>query len=200
MDYLKEISLNRDFYKEKQKSLSKEEIAFISSRDTLRGKLLGFLTKDYWKKKELILKGDLLYGYAFKSFEPEPNSSERRFPVWVLFSPSREFNEQPLLLKEVAETIINTLEKDVKSKEEKRFLHLVHEPYGDASYLGVPSIFTNGKLIYMSIVYFHQNTLSDFHLGLNFLIAEASISKEVILLPGRYFDLSVYKDYIERKL
>lgn len=196
MDIKEALEKTRAYYKEKQPTLSKDEVSFILGRDTLRGKLLGFMERRYYKRKKLVRDGEVVVGYAHKDFRPGGGNAET-FPVWVFHSIDRKYEEDPSLFLQIPAKIEESRNIKEPGKELKRFLHVLDEPYADASFLEVPSEVGLDGLVYLSVVYLRADRLLDFRLGYNFFLGDPSISKEILFLPARYIPFDVYKVYAE---
>jgi hypothetical protein len=76
---------------------------------------------------------------------------------------------------------------------------LITEYLSDCSYVEIPSSLTGGELVYLSIIYRHLDLNPEFHLGLNLIIANQSISSEVIYLPEKYWEESFKKAYLNNE-
>ena len=73
MDYKNILSSINESWLSKRVLLSKDEIRHMSDKDSFRGKIHGFLTRAYYKRKDLIVTGEIVYCLAFKSW-----SNDRR--------------------------------------------------------------------------------------------------------------------------
>lgn len=191
MDFSSTLEKMNNDWLLKRASLSKEEISYISDKDSFRGKIHDCFTLRYHKRSELIKGSSLVYGYAFKSWTNEDIAMAYRYPSWVLFSPSKEVNDNPLLLQKTAQNLL----KMELTKENKTLYNLVHEPLSDTSYFEIPSIYSEGKLVYLSVIYLEAHLNPDFKLGVNLLLMAPSISKEVIYLPTKYFSSEYKEEY-----
>jgi hypothetical protein len=189
MDFAKSIQTDNDNWLIKRASLSKEEIAYIGDKDSFRGKIHDCFTISYHKRTKLIQSSSLVYGYTFKSWTNEDIASAYRYPTWVLFSPSKEVSDNPLLLQKTAQNLLNM----ELTKENKALYNLVHEPLSDTSYYEIPTAYSEGKLVYLSVIYLQSHLNPDFKLGLNILLIAPSVSKEALYLPTKYYS-SLYKE------
>ncbi len=200
MDYQSLLEATNTSWFLKRNSLTKEDKAFLSNRDTFRHRLLGILSSDYVKRKDLIAHGDIVYAYVFKEWTNEARKEIFDYPTWLYFSPSKSLNDNPLRLKGISAKTSQPSTSDPLTKEDKKFNKLLTENLSDCSYFEVPGSYTGGQLVYLSIVYARLNQIPDFHLGLNLIIANASISKEVIFLPERYWTEDYKKAYRNNEL
>lgn len=200
MDYKALLIEQNEFWLGKRAFLSKEDIAYLGNKKTLRGKMLGFLTSAYYKRTKLIKQGEILYSYVFKEWSNDVGGDDPQHPTWMLFSPSAVFAEHPESLKAVAEKLQGMSVDKQSDKKAKKLKGLLDEPLSDASYFEVPSEYTDGALVHLSIVYVISSLVPCFRLGLNLIIANQSVSKEVLYLPVSYWTDAYEKAYLSHEL
>lgn len=197
MDYYALLENEREEFKKKQLLLTKEEINFISNKETFRDKLHGFLTSAYHKREKVIRTGELFYGYVFSEWNSRPDST----PIsLILFSPERKMAENPLIFKKIVENLHGFLENSSKNKGDKKLKNLLNEPLANAPYEQLPFALSEGHLVYFCKVYRNISFAYSFNLGLNLFIANPAISKQILFLPERYMTETFKKLYEERKL
>lgn len=200
MDYGKTLAEINESWQAKRSALSGKEIAYIGNKASLRGKMLGFLTGPYYKRTKLIEHGDIYYAYVFKEWSNDVQGEDTQHPTWMVFSPVRQLNEHPELLKQIAEKLQGlTIEKNC-AKNLRVLRNLIVEPLSDTSYFEIPSEFTGGELAFLSIVYVISSLVPCFHLGLNLILANQSVSKEVLYLPTAYWSDDFSTAYLEGKI
>jgi hypothetical protein len=195
VDYEKIISDINNSWLVQRASLSKDDLAFIGNKSTLHGKMLGFLTSSYYKRNNLIKQSEVFYAYVFKEWSNEFGGNDKQHPTWMLFSPSASFKEHPEKLKKVAEALQGLTKEKLDSAEEKHLFNLINEPLSDCSYFEIPQNISYGDLVYLSIVYVMPDLVQPFHLGLNLMLANQSVSKEVLYFPTRYWPEEFAKVY-----
>lgn len=195
MDFKTNIEQINQTWLEKRVSLSKEDIAYIANKDTLRGKMLGFMTAPYYKRSNLIKQSEIFYAYVFKEWTNNVDGPDPQHPTWMLFSPSRTFNEHPEKLKEIAEGLEQLKVDKGSSKDLIKLYNLINEPLSDTSYFEIPEPYNHGELVYLSIVYVIASLMPYFHLGLNLIMANQSVSKEVLYFPSRYWPTEYAEEY-----
>jgi hypothetical protein len=191
MDLGKSLEIDNNNWELRRASLSKEEIAYIGDKDSFRGKIHDCFTIHYYKRGKLIQASTLVYGYVFKSWTNEDIATSYRYPTWVLFSPSKEVNDNPSILQKVAQNLLNM----EVSKENHTLYELVHEPLSDTSYFEIPPSYSEGKLVYLSVIYLESHLNPDFKLGLNILLIAPSVSKEALYLPTKYYSSFFKEEY-----
>jgi len=196
MDYAKLLAEENAAWLEKRAFLSKDDIAFIGNKRTLRGKLLGFMTSAYYKRTKLIERGDIIYAYVFKEWSNDVQGEDPQHPTWMVFSPSKKLNDDPTKLKEIADKLQTIVGEDVKTKRLKTLKNIVKEPLSDASYFELPPEYDCGELAYLSVVYVIADLMPCFHLGYNLIVANQSVSKEVLYLPPKYWTEDYSKMYL----
>lgn len=198
MNYLALLEEQRKFYKEKCPFFTDDEIKFISGKDTFKGKLTGFLTKEYYQREKLIKFGDISYGYVFQEFYANSNDSSDL--TWILFSPEQKLAENPLIFKKVTENIRDFLKKENLNKKEKQLKTMLFEPLASAPFEELPSDISEGHLIYFIKMYRKRSFAYSFNLGLNLFIANLAISKQLLYLPERYMTETFKKAYDNHEL
>ncbi|MDY0345692.1 MAG: hypothetical protein WCR77_03155 [Bacilli bacterium] len=185
-----------DYYLEKKLSFKKEDIAYIAGKDTFKGKMLGFLTTDYYRREKLIRGGQLIYGYVYRTWTNEVTYT-RPYPMWILFSPAQEFIDNPDLYSLVL-TALQAIELPKRGQSELRKLHtMLNAELSEPKYVLIPEPYAQGHLVYLSMTYhrpWHNNNLK---LGINPFIIGLSISKEILYLPTKYWNESFKKTYFD---
>lgn len=177
-------------------SFKKEDISFIAGKDTFKGKMLGFLTRDYYRREKLIKEGNLIYGYAFRTWTNEITFT-KPYPVWFLFSPAPEFLEKPMLYMEIL-TSLQAIELPKHGNNELRKLFtILNAELSEPKYYLVPEPYAQGHLVYLSMMYLRPSHNNNFRLGVNPLIVAPTISKEILLLPTKYWTDEFKKIYYD---
>jgi len=187
MDYAKTLAEINESWQAKRITLSGKETAYIGNKATLRGKMLGFLTSSYYKRTKLIEQGSVSYAYVFKEWSNDVQGEDPQHPTWMVFSPASKFNEHPEKLKQISERLQGLAKEESVPKGLKVLRNLIVEPLSDASYFEIPPEYSDGELAYLSIVYVIASLVPCFHLGLNLILANRSVSKEVLYLPSTYW-------------
>lgn len=177
-------------------SLSKEDLAYLSYQDTFRHRLEGFMTNTYYRRKKMIMGSDILYCYVFQDWSNDERGMGDEYPTWMLFSPSSKINNNPALLKEISAKVLSIKKAEPQNKEEKELKKLLVETLSDCSFFEIPPSYSLGNLIYLSIVYLHTDHVPFFHLGLNLILSNPSLSKEVLYFPTKYWPKEVQDSYI----
>jgi hypothetical protein len=186
MNFATLLQTDNDAWILKRASLSKEEISFIADKDTLRGKICGFMTAPYYKRTALIETSELVWAFVFREWSNDTSSNEVRHPTWLLFSPSREIQLNPAPLENISAKLLSIELDKNSSRVTKKLFKLLHEDLSDASYYEIPSEYTGGVLCYLSIVYVEHHLNPFFRLGYNYILMNPSVSKEVLYLPERF--------------
>jgi len=189
----------RKSFLEKQPLFTKEDLKFISGKDTFKGKLTGFLNKNYYQREKLIRNGELFYGYVF-SFWRQSTNWDSPAIFYILFSPERKIMENPFIFKKIHENLQVFLENKPQNKKERYLWNLLKNPLADAPFEEIPFSLTDGHVAYFSKLIKKQNFAISFHLGLNLIIANPTISKQILFLPEKYVTENFRKLYEERKL
>jgi hypothetical protein len=196
MDYAKTLVDINSVWETTRASLSKEDIAFVSNRDNLRNKMVGFMTSGYYKRNKLILSSEVYYAYVFQQWSNDSSGNELRYPTWLLFSPALPFRSNPVAYKEISAKIQSIKEIEVSAPSEKRLKSLVSEPLSDVSYFEIPAEYSFGQLCYLSIVYRQISIVPEFRLGINLVLANKSVSDEILYFPAKYWSAEFKDAYL----
>lgn len=182
----------------KRGTLDKSDLAYIANKNSIKGKLLGFMTSAYYKRTKLIENSTVVPAYVFQDWSNDVEGRSALFPTWLLFSPSKLVNQTPSLLKKVAENLQQLKLETPKEKDLIKLRNLINEPLSDCAYVEIPSIYSENQLVYLSIVYVNLNLNPSFHLGFNLILMNSSASSEVLYFPEKYWPnsfLENYRDY-----
>jgi len=181
---------------EKRLSFKKNDIAYIAGKDTFKGKMLGFLTMDYYRREKLIAGGDIVYGYLFRTWTNEITYT-RPYPLWVLFSPAKEFADNPELYVDILKSL-QAIELPKRGPKDLRTLHtMLNAELSEPRYYLIPEPYARGRLVYLSMLYLRPVHNSNLRLGINPFIIAPSISKEILYLPARLWTEEFKKRYYD---
>lgn len=186
MDYQEKLSKISEKYDQLKVRFSKEDVAFIANKDTPRGRLLGFLTTDYYRRENLIREGTIVYGYTFRTHKTT-DSMDRLYASWLLFSPSKAVNDDVNIYLKIIDNLDSLKEKKHPSSIERKLQIALGGELSEPKYLEVPAPYNEGYLIYLQYCEVKPNHTPNLELGPNYIIIAPSKSKEVIYLPERYF-------------
>lgn len=199
VDFAKVISELRKQYDAKKGSFTKKELQFLTGRDTLRGRLLGFLTAAYYRRPRLFREGRVTYALAFRKWTGMERS-ERLLSTWVLFSPSSEFDAHPDLLYKVKANLDALVENGEKNRKLHKLYVALTEELSEPAYMEIPKEFSEGKLVYLSFIYLRNHQIPKFRLGINLIVMDRSVSKEVLYLPALYWSTDFVNYYYRKKV
>ena len=195
------VQLNREFideingkYRAICTSFSKDEMAYNLDRLTFRQKLIGFMTPEYYRRKQLFIKGEIIYGFIYRTYQT--NNESDPIQLWVITSPIREFADNPQLLADISEKLAEIdLTKRSIDKKVSQFINRIYEPFADVRYLEIPGEFTNGRLAFLSTTFYLPNHLHQFKLGINLFLSNPKVTKEILMLPDRYWPDQYLENY-----
>lgn len=194
MDYLSLIQKNREDFDKKKIDFTKKEINYLIGRDTFRGRFYGFLTFAYCRRPRLVKEGFLTYGLTIRIYR-DSFLDNKPISTWVLFSPLSEFDKDPLMLLDVKDNLDKFVEKGIKhTKYKKLFIALTGE-LSEPQYLEIPKEFSNGKLVYLSYVELREGRIPQYRVGVNLILMNQKISKEIMYLPSIYWSDEYSKQY-----
>jgi hypothetical protein len=179
----------------KRAAFDKSEIAFLSGKDSFRGRLRGFMTRAYYQRTRLIETSEVFYAYVFQSWTNDIEEKGDSYPTWLLFSPEREVNQNPLILKDISAKLFSFKEKAPRDKTEKELQGYLKDYLSDVSFYPLPDVCSLGHFVYLSIVDVPLLRVPNFHLGLNLILASPSVSKEVLYLPKKEWPEEYRKAY-----
>lgn len=182
--------LNESFARQRA-TFTKEDFRFVEGKSTPEGRRLGMFTLASLKRKKLVESASVFYGYVFKDYQ-RIEDAKAFYPTWVLFSPHPYYQEDPERYAEMIPLLEERYATKKKFRREKVECAL-HELLADASMLPIDPAITNGRPLYLCIVYFHREHISDLRFGVNLFLANPDVSKELLYLPEQYWT----KEYAE---
>jgi hypothetical protein len=200
MDYSSFIQKANADWLEKRTAFTKEDIRYIANKDTLRGRMNGFLTLPYYRREKLIRGSEIYFAFVFQDWANDLSETAPTYPTWLLFSPERKVQENPSLLRDISLKVQSIRDATPFSKEEKKLKSLVVEQLSDVSYFEIPAAYSCGELAYLSVVYRQTRLVPFFRLGLNLILANPVVSKEVLYLPERYWPEDYQNAYTQGSL
>ena len=175
----------------------KKDILFIAHKDDLKGKMLGFLTSNYYKRKKLILQGELIYILTYKTWTN--NYSEKSFfPTWNLFSFEPFFQNDSNNYYKVLEKLEKQRDNPNKSKRMKEIFRLLDEVIYEPEYRLLPPEEFDGHFLYISSIYTKSKYVDNLTTGINLAIANKAISKEILFIPDKFKEI-IKKDSLDKK-
>lgn len=187
MDYAALYHQLNSAWIEKRASFDKKELAYLANKDTFAGRRLGFMTRAYYQREKMIKASDIYYAYAFQNWNDAVSDSQSSYPTWLLFSPDTAVNENPSILKEISAKVLSLKHIEVTDREEKELKKDIVEVLSDVACLVLPESYSFGHYVMLSVVDVPYQHVSSFRLGLNLVMANLSLSKEVRYLPERYY-------------
>lgn len=194
MSYKEMIEEIRKNFSSKQGAFTKEEMRYNTNKDTFRGCITGFMTSSYYKREKLYNQGFIYYALSFKEYREHTEKDKRIVPVWVLLSPTPKIDEDPMLLQEVKDNLDKLYDDKNLRKKYSRLFTMISENQAEPMYFEVPEEFSPDFECYLCLTQVHEDRFPLFHLGINLVIANKLVSKEVDYLPSTYWS----KDYIEQ--
>ncbi len=177
----------RENYQGLRFSFNQEEVKFQCLRNYRQGKLHGLFTRAYWKRKELFQKGQIAYGYVFKEYRPQIDDLYSDYPIWVLLSPNHEFETSPDKYLIIVDRLNQFLKQKAHSRKDKQLQRILEGELSEVYYYILPSYLTEGALVYLCTTYVRHTHTPLFHLGLNPILYAPTISKEIMILPNKYW-------------
>ena len=193
MDYSAVLNETRENFYKKRELFSKVELNYVAGKNNLRNRMLGFLTFDYYKRSRLIKSGEIFYGYVFRTYFDSLNE-DKPTATWLLFSPTKEFNDNPELYLSINDNIVDFISKGKPKNKLKKLYNLLTPELAEPVYYELPSELADNKLVYLSFTYLRKFQVPAFRPGINLFIAAKNISKEILYLPMDYW-VDEYKEY-----
>ena len=200
MDFSSLLSTLNSTWLQTRSVLSKEELAHLAYQDSFRHRMIGFMTKAYYQRKKLIQTSEIFYAYVFQEYQYDENQRENGGATWLLFSPSKEVNDNPVVLKKIAANLQQLKTREPINPEEKALKNLLTEPLSEVSYCELIPSLSENEYVFLSIVDIHKELLPSFHLGLNLILTNSSVSKEVLYLPEAYFSSDWKEAYLKGEI
>ncbi len=194
MTYQQWIDALRKHYQSLLPTFDKEEEKFQCLRNDRRGRLHGVFTRDYWRRKDLFKRGEIVFGYAFKSYRTRFDD-EADFPIWVFISPNQSYSNDPTRYETILSFMHDFLTKKPQGKKEKQLYSLLIGELSEPKYIELPHTWTNGELVFLCSTYVRPQHIYDFHLGVLPFLMLPSYTKEIMILPVKYWPEEYIKFY-----
>lgn len=166
-------------------NFSKSDFDFLSGKNTVRGKLLGFLTPEYYRREQLWKTGTIFIAYVYKIFTNNLDT-DRPLIGWLLYSPLDKLNQNPSLYIKIYEKLESFLKKTRVAKFQK-LKRTFENPLSEPRFVELPEEVTGGDLVFLSSVYFYPDHFFDYRLGFHFVVAQPAITKELMLVPEKFY-------------
>lgn len=195
MDLKEALAKQNEYWMEKRNCLSKDEVKYISNKDTFRNKMKGFLTLSYYKRDKLIRTGNTVIGYVYKEWTNDMDGKQNPL-IWVLTSPESKLLDNPSIFEKTAANLTDFASLPGGDMKERRLKAKIKSPFADVRNLEIPQSLTGGHLIYLSVLTRPLDKNSFFELGFNFFISNPAASKETILLSERYLAEEIKDMYL----
>jgi hypothetical protein len=184
MNYKEKIIEFNKLFIEKRILFDKTYFQHLSGKDTTRGRMLGFMSKEYWVREKLWKTGRFVWAYSFKTYSDRLHD-DRPYASWVLFSLANEINEKPDILIDVYQKLEQFIQSKKISRKERKLMIALTGKYSEPKYLQIPEIYTKGKLVYLSMVYVFPQHFQKFTLGLHPIIVNYNLTREVMYVPEK---------------
>ena len=172
----------------------KKEIALKRGFDNA---MIDFFSFRYHKRSKLIDQSSVELGYCFK--EVLSSSHDPVALTYVLFSPSPSVYEDENFLPQIAAKLFDLGREEIKKHRRDQLFWKMRDSLAEAYYFQLDERFAGDKLVYLSIFERRLSEFPYFHLGYNLFLANKGVSKEILLLPKRYFTAAWEEYYSPKK-
>ncbi len=160
----------------------------LTGKDSFSGRMLGFLTRGYRERDRLWKSGRIVWGYVYRTYTDR--DFNHPYLAWVLFSPQSIFEGEPELYEAVLERLTPLME-GTSSDKDRKLKNALDNPVTEAKYYQLPEPYAGGKLIYISTTYVFPDFIKEMSLGVQPLLIEPGITKEVALVAPSALDDSL---------
>jgi hypothetical protein len=185
-DYLLYINSLNLHYAVLRKTFTKEDILRYISRTTLKDRMINFMSRSHYKRKELFIYGAIMYVYTFKinNFDPIYGNYT---DTWVLYSPDIDFRKDPNLYKEISAKLNDFLDDKLpyKNKKLRSAIASIENSY---MYQPLPKEISDKYEVYYNNVLCDNRLCKNIELGLNLAFSNKSLSKEMIYVPDEIIE------------
>ncbi len=179
------ISRSRAWFQSLKLTLERNELKFLTGKSTLRGFLLHSFSPFYYRRERLWKEGTLFWIYVFKVAAPD-GSFTRPLPGWALFSPTQTIQENPHLYTEFNTRLLQWMETP-ESKNHPKLVETLQSMTSEPLMIPLPETITQGAVVYLSSVTFYPDQFQYPHHGFMLGVAHLNLTKEVMLLPNKYY-------------
>lgn len=185
MNYLTLINKTRESFNASKNNLSKNEIRYLCGRSDFRSSFIDLFSFRYFRKKKLILEGNIYYAYIIRIYRSSL-SQEDAISSWLIFSPESVFDTNPEIYQKINDNIFKFISDKENKKRNRKLYDALTLELSEPRYLELDAELSEGHLVYLSFAYLRKNHLPNVKLGLNIVIAKQDISNEIIYLPLDY--------------
>lgn len=170
-------------YLKRRMNLSKEEINFILHNKHLIMKFKSKVSPRLLKLKKMIKNGNVGVVYTFKIIMSS-YFNEEVHPTYALFTLKKSNMINEVYYKRILSNILKLEEsKEKKTCSEKRLLSILKEEDSDPRYYELPKSLTNNEIVYLERINVDNNVNPNFKLGMNYVIYNKVISKDMLYYP-----------------
>lgn len=187
MNYLDQINKINEEYSLIRYKFSDNEYKHFESKDFKEGKLRGFFTPAYHKRKILIKNASILYGYIFRTNDTVDIDS-KFIETRSIHSPMYKYRENPCLYVKTLQNLTNFLNSS-KSLFYKKYKNALNSKFFECHFLKIPEDMVNGDEIYISYSIVRRKLNKDVHVGINYFFINKLISKEIMVVPDDIMNL-----------
>lgn len=170
------IRLNTE-YKKYISNLKKDDLKELNLRKIKKLRLYGIFSSYYYKRNNLLKKGNITTGYLYKIFN---DTGKNGVSIgYVLHSPMLEFLDGEIYKNDIYPTITRFLEGKSDYKNNK-LKNILTNNVAELHYFLIPKELIGYDDVYISTIPILSS--EEIYLGLNYFIVNLSVSKEILLV------------------
>lgn len=164
-------------------TFDKKDYNYLLNRENVRSFLVDFLSKDYYRRKDLIDKGYIGVAYTYRVHFSDGDKHHRSF---ALFTPNLKLMIDENFYLGVLKNIDDLRQKTNKSFKEKKFLNYVDGIETKPQYYQLDHNLTDGKRVYLQYIEVIPQLNPNLKLGMNYVLYAPLITKEIRYVAEKY--------------
>ncbi|MEG1565521.1 MAG: hypothetical protein RR342_02115 [Bacilli bacterium] len=182
-----DLNLLNERYNLIKYTFSKEKIKHLESKDFKMGKLNGIFTFRYFKRKDLLLNGAIMYCYTYKIIDSD---IDRYYflDTWLIYSPLIKYRTTPQELSKIYDKL-DTFVTTNKQLKYKKLINIITNPLSEPRFIALPKEIAGEEEIYLCYSQVNKSLNKDLDTGVNLILVNKSISKEIIYLSDEVLTL-----------
>lgn len=168
----------------KRMTFDVKEYNFILNRETVRTRLIDFLSKDYYQRKKLVDEGFIGACYTYRINYSDGKDKNHRSVA--LFAPNLNLMiDQDFFLRILSNIEKLRLEKK-KTFKQRKFLNYFDLTDAKPQYYKLDESLTEGKRVYLQYIELIPLLNPNLQIGLNYVLYAPLITKELLYIPEKF--------------
>lgn len=167
----------------KRMTFDVKDYQFILNRETVRTRLIDFLSKDYYQRKKLVDDGFVGVCYTFRINYSDGKDKNHRSVAF--FAPNLNLMVDQAFFLRILSHIEKLRHEKKKSFKQRRFLNYVDLIDAKPQYYRLDESLTEGKRVYLQYIEIIPLLNPNLQIGLNYVLYAPLMTKELLYIPEK---------------